>query len=175
MGRWSVLQSWQAYVPELPRLRGPGGRPLRVAHLTTVDMSLALLLGPELRADAESGLETYAMSAPGSFRAEIEAFGAQHVPIPALTRSWSPAGDLAAAVERLRAECRTIAESGRVPIQPPSESERRFLSRSLDRPPLEERPGQWQIQQFEGKLPLLARRYRHRPLATPRQMAGAPR
>ena len=41
----------------LPRLRGPGGRRLRVAHLTTVDMSLDLLLGTELRLDVESGLE----------------------------------------------------------------------------------------------------------------------
>ena len=37
-------------------LRGPGGRPLRVAHLTTVDMSLALLLRTELRDDVDSGL-----------------------------------------------------------------------------------------------------------------------
>ena len=37
----------------VPRWRGPGGRPLRVAHLTTVDMSLSLLLGTELAVDVE--------------------------------------------------------------------------------------------------------------------------
>jgi hypothetical protein len=54
--------------PETLRsLRGPGGCPLRVAHLTTVDMSLALLLETELRVDVESGLETFGISAAGPY------------------------------------------------------------------------------------------------------------
>jgi glycosyltransferase involved in cell wall biosynthesis len=80
----------------LPRLRGPGGRPLRVAHLTTVDMSLALLLGTELRADVESGLETYAISAPGPWVAQVEQLGVSHVPLSSLTRSWDLRQDAAA-------------------------------------------------------------------------------
>lgn len=88
-------------MPETPR--GPGGRPLRVAHLTTVDMSLHLLLGTELRVDAESGFETYGISAPGPYVARIEELGVTHVPLRSLTRSWSPRSDAAAARELLAA------------------------------------------------------------------------
>ncbi|GAA1069664.1 glycosyltransferase family 4 protein [Kitasatospora nipponensis] len=89
--------------PPLPRLRGPGGRPLRVAHLTTVDMSLHLLLAAELRADVEAGLETFALSAPGPYVPQIERLGVRHLALPSLTRAWRPGRDLAAAGELLAA------------------------------------------------------------------------
>jgi len=90
-------------VPETPapRLRGPGGRPLRVAHLTTVDMSLHLLLATELRVDVEAGFETYGISAPGPYVAELEAIGVRHEPLDALTRAWQPRADAAAGRELL--------------------------------------------------------------------------
>lgn len=69
----------------------------RVAHLTTVDMSLALLLAAELRAHVEAGFEVSGMSAPGPYTADVEALGVRHVPVPALTRSWDVRGDAAAA------------------------------------------------------------------------------
>lgn len=75
----------------------PPGRPLRVAHLTTVDMSLALLLATELRVDVEAGFEVLGISAPGPYVPEVEALGVTHVPVPAFTRAWSPAGDVRAA------------------------------------------------------------------------------
>ncbi|MDQ3326622.1 MAG: glycosyltransferase [Actinomycetota bacterium] len=90
------------------RLRGPAGRPLRLAHLTTVDMSLALLLDTELRVDVESGLDTYGISAPGPYVERVEDLGVRHVALPSLTRAWSPrhdaaaAGELLAALRRLR-------------------------------------------------------------------------
>jgi glycosyltransferase involved in cell wall biosynthesis len=71
--------------------------PLRVAHLTTVDMSLAWLLATELRVDVEAGLKTYGISAPGPFVAQVEALGVRHVPVPGFTRSWGLRDDLAAA------------------------------------------------------------------------------
>ncbi|MCD0483741.1 glycosyltransferase [Streptacidiphilus sp. ASG 303] len=83
--------------------RGPGGRPLRVAHLTTVDMSLHLLLGTELRHDVACGFETYGISAPGPYTDRVEALGVTHVPLPALTRAWDPRRDAAAARELLAA------------------------------------------------------------------------
>ena len=64
-------------------------------------------------------------------------------------------GDSAAALQRLQAECREIAEHGPWPAKPPTEAEQRFLARTKDRPPLEERAGKWQIHHFDGKLPLL--------------------
>jgi glycosyltransferase involved in cell wall biosynthesis len=95
-------------VPEPLTLRGPDGRPLRVAHLTTVDMSLALLLGTELRVDVGAGLETYGLSAPGEYVDQVRQLGVRHVPLAALTRAWDPrrdgaaARELAGALRRLR-------------------------------------------------------------------------
>ncbi|MGC0417675.1 glycosyltransferase [Embleya sp. AB8] len=82
--------------------RGPGGRPLRIAHLTTIDMSLALLLRTELEEDVAAGFETYGISAAGPYVAEIEALGVRHVPLNSLTRAWSPRADAAAAAELVR-------------------------------------------------------------------------
>ncbi|MER8186783.1 glycosyltransferase family 4 protein [Kitasatospora sp. NPDC094015] len=84
-----------------PRLRGPGGRPLRVAHLTTVDMSLQLLLATELKVDLEAGFETYGISAPGPYVPQLEAIGVRHEPLHALTRAWEPKADAAAGRELL--------------------------------------------------------------------------
>ena len=74
-----------------------GGRPRRVAHLTTVDMSLALLLATELRVDVEEGFEVYGISAPGPYVPAVEALGVTHVPLPGFSRAWNLRGDLAAA------------------------------------------------------------------------------
>ena len=71
-------------------------RPLRIAHLTTVDMSLALLLGTELTVDVEAGHEVFGISAPGPYVDRVESLGVTHVPVRALTRSWAPTSDLAA-------------------------------------------------------------------------------
>jgi hypothetical protein len=81
---------------------GPGGRPLRVAHLTTVDMSLALLLSTELKVDVESGFTVFGLSAPGPYVPEIEELGVLHVPLTSLTRAWDPRKDAAAAYEILK-------------------------------------------------------------------------
>jgi glycosyltransferase involved in cell wall biosynthesis len=89
-------------VPDIPRLRGPGGRPLRLGHLTTADVSLAKLLATELRADVDAGIETYGLSAPGPYVPEVEALGVAHVPLPSLTRAWDPRRDLQAARELTR-------------------------------------------------------------------------
>ncbi len=87
----------------LRRFRTEDGRPVRVAHLTTVDMSLALLLPTELAVDVEAGCETYGLSAPGRFVPAVESLGVVHVPLPSLTRSWDLRGDLAATRELVAA------------------------------------------------------------------------
>lgn len=66
---------------------------LRIAHLTTVDMSLALLLATELKVDLEAGHTVFGVSAPGRYMPTVEELGVTHVPIPALTRSWNLLGD----------------------------------------------------------------------------------
>jgi glycosyltransferase involved in cell wall biosynthesis len=72
-----------------------------VAHLTTVDMSLQLLLATELRVDLEAGFETYGISAPGPYVPQLTAIGVRHEPLHALTRAWQPRADAAAGRELL--------------------------------------------------------------------------
>ncbi|HNJ97025.1 MAG TPA: glycosyltransferase family 4 protein [Ilumatobacteraceae bacterium] len=64
---------------------------MKIIHLTTTDMSLDWLLGPQLKAFREAGHEVVGMSAPGPHVPAIEAAGVRHVPVPALTRwpTWS--------------------------------------------------------------------------------------
>lgn len=75
------------------------GETLKVAHLTTVDMSLALLLETELVVDLEAGHEVVGISAPGPYVSRIEQLGVRHVPLSSLTRSWDPGSDVRAARE----------------------------------------------------------------------------
>lgn len=77
-------------------------RPLRIAHLTTVDMSLALLLGTELEEGVAAGHQVVGISAPGPYVGRVRELGVMHVPVASLTRSWAPARDLAAFRELFR-------------------------------------------------------------------------
>lgn len=72
---------------------------MKIAHLTTVDMSLALLLSTELTSDVEAGHEVLGLSAPGPYVPRVEELGVRHVPLPSLTRAWSPRRDALAARE----------------------------------------------------------------------------
>ncbi len=74
----------------------------RVAHLTTVDMSLFLLLRTELVADLEAGCEVIGISAPGSYVSQLANLGIRHVAVPSLSRKWAPRRDLAAVRELAR-------------------------------------------------------------------------
>lgn len=71
-------------------------------HLTTTDISLALLLGPQLRAFAEAGYEVLGMSAPGPYVDELEASGIAHVPLQHATRAAAAGHDLLALAELRR-------------------------------------------------------------------------
>lgn len=75
----------------------PTGGSWRVAHLTTVDMSLALLLATELAVDLEQGHVVFGISAPGPYVSRVESLGVRHVSLDSLTRSWNPISDLRAA------------------------------------------------------------------------------
>jgi glycosyltransferase involved in cell wall biosynthesis len=78
------------------------GRPLRLAHLTTVDLSLVYLLATELRVDVEAGLEVYGISAPGPHHPALADLGVTFVPVPSLSRSWDPRSDLRAGRDLFR-------------------------------------------------------------------------
>ena len=74
----------------------------RLVHLTAADISLALLLGPQLRAFAAQGMEVIGVSAPGPFVDRLEEWGIRHVPLAHSSRSVSPGDDLLAIPELVR-------------------------------------------------------------------------
>lgn len=71
----------------------------RVVHVTTTDISLELLIGPQLEAFARAGYEVIGVSAPGPFVAQVEARGIEHVALRHSTRAMAPHRDLAAFAE----------------------------------------------------------------------------
>jgi glycosyltransferase involved in cell wall biosynthesis len=82
-------------------------KPLRLLHLTTTDMSLALLLCPQLIAFREAGYEVFGASAPGEFVADLERAGIRHIPLKHATRAMDPTRDVIALAE-LRAALKAI-------------------------------------------------------------------
>ena len=68
-----------------------------MVHLTTVDMSLVLLLLPQLVAMREAGYEVIGLSAAGEWVPQLEAAGIRHVPLPGSTRAADLGSDLRAA------------------------------------------------------------------------------
>lgn len=68
----------------------------RLIHVTTTDMSLELLLGPQLSAFVDAGYEVIGASAPGRYVEAIEARGVEHLPLTHATRSMAPRHDAAA-------------------------------------------------------------------------------
>ena len=88
------------------RAASPGGAApgmhVRVVHLTTTDMSLALLLGPQLRAFVAAGYEVIGLAAPSTYVSEVEATGASFVPLRHATRAMDPVADVRLAGELVR-------------------------------------------------------------------------
>lgn len=75
---------------------------MRVAHLTTVDLSLARLLAPQLQAVIDRGDEAIGISAPGPYVEELEAMGVRHIALHSSTRGRNARADMKAAVELWR-------------------------------------------------------------------------
>ena len=71
----------------------------RLLHVTTTDMSLELLLGPQLRAFRAVGYDVHTASAPGPFVAGLVADGIIHHPLMHATRAFAPGRDAAATAE----------------------------------------------------------------------------
>ncbi len=75
---------------------------MKVAHLTTVDISLRYLVYPQLTAIVEAGEEALGISAPGPWVAELEAAGIRHIPLRSSTRGMNVLADFRAAGELWR-------------------------------------------------------------------------
>jgi glycosyltransferase involved in cell wall biosynthesis len=74
----------------------------RLLHVTTTDISLELLLGPQLRAFRDAGYEVHTASAPGPYSAQLVAAGFPHHPLRHATRAMAPHRDVAAVAELAR-------------------------------------------------------------------------
>ena len=73
--------------------------PPRLLHVTTTDISLELLLGPQLRAFQKAGYEVHTASAPGPFSRALIADGIHHHALRHATRAFALGHDAAAAAE----------------------------------------------------------------------------
>jgi glycosyltransferase involved in cell wall biosynthesis len=73
-----------------------------LVHVTTSDISLALLLGPQLTAFALAGYNVVGVSSAGPFVADLERAGIRHIALHHATRNVSPLDDVRAAAELYR-------------------------------------------------------------------------
>jgi glycosyltransferase involved in cell wall biosynthesis len=71
----------------------------RIVHVATTDITLALLLGPQLRAFTDAGYEVIVASAPGPYVEKITSWGIRHEPLAHATRSMAPRQDAQALFE----------------------------------------------------------------------------
>lgn len=78
----------------------------RLLHITTTDISLEVLLGPQLRAFRDAGYELHTASAPGPFVARLAADGIAHHALRHATRAVALGRDVAATAELYRLFCR---------------------------------------------------------------------
>jgi glycosyltransferase involved in cell wall biosynthesis/ribosomal protein S18 acetylase RimI-like enzyme len=72
---------------------------VKVAHLTTTDLTLRYLLLGQLRRLAAEGHQVTGISAPGPHAAALEAAGIRFVPWRNATRAWDPVADARALAE----------------------------------------------------------------------------
>ncbi|MBK6517863.1 MAG: glycosyltransferase family 4 protein [Polyangiaceae bacterium] len=74
---------------------------VRVAHITTIDLSLRYLLLNQMLYLKERGFDVTGVSAPGPDVPFIEAQGIRHIAVP-MTRSMTPIADARALIELMR-------------------------------------------------------------------------
>jgi glycosyltransferase involved in cell wall biosynthesis/ribosomal protein S18 acetylase RimI-like enzyme len=86
---------------ETPHRPAPERGPLKVAHITTTDLTLRYLLLGQLRRLRDEGYEVTGISAPGPYAADLEAAGIRFLPWKRATRAWDPVADVRAFGELL--------------------------------------------------------------------------
>lgn len=77
-------------------------RPIRVAHIATIDLTVRVMLRRQLLRLRDEGFEVTAVSAPGPNTAALEADGIRHVPWNNATRAWDLGADVRAFAELVR-------------------------------------------------------------------------
>jgi len=74
---------------------------------------------------------------------------------PWSVRRQSIAGERAAAVEALRATCRELTATARLPDAPAGKSESELLARLARSAPLDQQAGQWSLYQLQHEFPII--------------------
>jgi glycosyltransferase involved in cell wall biosynthesis len=77
-------------------------RPTKIAHVTTIDLTLRFLLLGQLRRLVAEGYDVAAISAPGPWSQALEAEGVRFIPWPSATRTLTPRSDARAFAELYR-------------------------------------------------------------------------
>jgi len=67
-----------------------------LAHVTTTDISLEMLLGPQLEAFSDAGYDVVGVSAPGPFVRALNARGVRHIALEHATRAFALGEDVRA-------------------------------------------------------------------------------
>src|SRR5262249_12892579 len=76
--------------------------PVKIAHLTTVDLSLRFLVLAQLVALRDEGHEVIGISSPGPWVADLERLGIRHIPLESSTRDASVGADVRSALDLWR-------------------------------------------------------------------------
>jgi glycosyltransferase involved in cell wall biosynthesis len=90
--RYALHQKWLVLRRRGVPQERTSSRPLLI-HVTTTDMSLELLLGPQLEAFAQAGFDVLGASAPGPYVASLDRRGVGHLVLNHATRSMAPVDD----------------------------------------------------------------------------------
>jgi len=77
-------------------------RSLRVAHVTTIDVSLRYLLLNQLRAIAQAGYDVVGISSPGPEVMVLRLQGIDHISVPMTRSTFTPLRDLGALLQLFR-------------------------------------------------------------------------
>lgn len=75
---------------------------MKIAHLTTVDLSLRFLVLAQLEALRDEGHEVIGISSPGPWVADLERVGIRHIPLESSTRGPNVGADVRSALELWR-------------------------------------------------------------------------
>jgi glycosyltransferase involved in cell wall biosynthesis len=76
--------------------------PVRVAHVTTIDATLRVLLLHQLQAMRDAGFEVAGVSSSGPWTKDLEREGIRHFAVQSLNRQRDPLSDLRALVDLVR-------------------------------------------------------------------------
>jgi len=68
-------------------------KPMKIAHITAIDMALRYLLLNQLRAAQDAGYQVVGISSPGPERSILEAVGIRHIGVP-ISRRLTPLRDI---------------------------------------------------------------------------------